>query len=285
MTTPPTDTNTCWFCNARTNAGCRCGRMFCGAHEFNKSCVVCALGFGYFEEANRPEPVSGLIILSLSVLAKDPYIVIPPHLRDSRALPLNRVEELVGTLLQMVSSTDFHVCRRAAGVLSAATNSWPSMNPSQVSGSNNYGTSLLSVDQVRRRLLSLLKRARSTQAEPIALAILEPLRTADFRDLYPEILQHFSHFTSNNMGGRIGEVFEALLDFYPSSSYAANERCELIVYEQYMNRRRGAGEMMERIWGHRLRYEPNIARLLKKGLWHTDANRFMEWYPGEDEPY
>jgi hypothetical protein len=31
-----------------------------------------------------------------------------------------------------------------------------------------------------------------------------------------------------------------------------------------------------------LRYEPNIARLLKKGLWHTDANRFMDWYPGED---
>jgi hypothetical protein len=258
--------------------------LFCPAHEFGENCIVCALGFGLYEEMNRPEPVSGLIILSLSTLGKDPYIIIPQHLRDARPLPLGRVEELVGTLLQMASSTDFHVCRRAAGVLAAATNSWPSMNPSQLT-SESYGTSLLAVDQVRRRLLNLLKRARSQQAEPIALAILEPLRTADFRDLYPEIVEHFSHFTSTNMGGRVGEVFMTLPDFHPSSSYAANERCELLVYEQYMNRKRGAGDMMERIWGHRLRYEPNLVRLLKKGLWHTDANRFMDWYPGEDEPY
>jgi hypothetical protein len=258
--------------------------MFCSNHEFGESCIVCALGFGLFEEVNRPEPVSGLIILSLSSISKDPYIVIPSHLRDARPLPLGRVEELVGTLMQMVSSSDFHVCRRAAGVLAAATNSWPSMNPSQVSKSS-YGTSLLAIDQVRRRLLNLLKRARSQQAEPIALAILEPLRTADFRDLHPELVSQFSHFTCTNMGGRIGEVFMTLIEFHPSSSYAANERCELMVYEQYMNRKRGAGEMMERIWGHRLRYEPNLVRLLKKGLWHTDANRFMDWYPGEDEPY
>lgn len=279
-----TDSTPCWFCTRSTHTKCRCGRAYCVEHEFVGHCIVCALGFGLFEEANREETVSGFIILSLSVLSKDPYIVIPPGLQNSVPMPLERVEELVGTLLQMVSSTDFHVCRRASSVLAATTNSWPSMNPSQIAN-NSYGTSLLATDQVRRRLLNVLKRARSIPAEPIALAILEKLRTADFRDLYPQTSEQLKHLSCSNMGTRVGEVFNALLDFYPSSSYAANERCELIVYEQYVNRKRGAGELMERIWGHRVRYEPNLARLLKKGLWHSDVRSFAEWYPGEDEPY
>src|SRR5688500_4261184 len=110
MNTHPTDTKPCWFCERPTVSKCRCGRMFCAEHEFGESCIVCALGFGLFEEVSRPEPVSGLIILSLSTLGMDPYIVVPPHLRDARPLPLGRVEELVGTPLQMASSTDFNVC-------------------------------------------------------------------------------------------------------------------------------------------------------------------------------
>jgi hypothetical protein len=283
-TTIPNPTSPCWFCSRPSTETCKCGRDYCDEHSYDNGCFICALGFGLFERDGRPETVSGLVTLSLSKAAGDPYIVIPAEVRDKTPLPLARAEDLVNTLMMMAHSPDFHVCRRAVAALAATTNSWPSMNPSQLS-KNKYGASLLAADQVRRRLLSILRRARSQWAEPIAVAILEKLRTADFRDLYPEVAERLGSFTYNNLGGRVGEVFQALIEFYPAAGYAANEHCELMVYEQYMNRQRGAGEMMERIWGHRLRYEPGLARLLKKGVFHTNPARFADWYPGEDEPY
>jgi hypothetical protein len=247
-------------------------------------CLVCALGHGLFESEGTPEPLSDIIVLSLSAAANNPYIVVPARLQSSRVMPLDRVEKLVGSLIQMLGSDDADIRRRAAAVLAATTVSWPTMDPSQLA-QNNYGTGLLVTDQVRRWLLHVLKQSRTIAAEPVAVAILERLRQADFRDLYPSIAENLKMLTSASVGVRVTETIKALGEFYPTSSYASNEACELFVYEQYMNRQRGAGAAMERMYGPRLRYAPELAKLLKKGVWHSNFERYQEWYPGEDEPY
>jgi hypothetical protein len=39
------------------------------------------------------------------------------------------------------------------------------------------------------------------------------------------------------------------------------------------------------MYGSKLRYAPVLAKMLKKGVWHTSYDRFAAWFPGEDEPY
>ncbi|HEX9990663.1 MAG TPA: hypothetical protein VGE45_19570 [Chloroflexia bacterium] len=274
----------CWFCRGEAQGACRCGRTFCREHTFQSYCLVCALGHGLFEREDVPEPVSDLIVLSLTVAAKDPYIVIPPGLQSAKAMPLDRVEKLVGTIIQMLSAEDTHTQRRAAGVLANTTNTWPTLDPSQLA-QHRYGTGLFVTDQVRRWLLHVLKQSRTAATEPTALVILDKLRTADFRDLYPSIAEKLAMLVCANLGTRVSETFQALGEFYPTANYSSNERCELLVYEQYTNRQRGAGAAMERMYGPRLRYAPEMAKLLKKGVWHSSYDRFREWYPGEDEPF
>jgi len=89
---------------------------------------------------------------------------------------------------------------------------------------------------VRRWLLHVLKLSRNTNDEATALTILDKLRTADFRDLYPGIQDNFTTLSCSNLGTRVSEVFGALAEYYPVRSHLANERCELIAYEHYDDR-------------------------------------------------
>ena len=284
-TTPTHETtpSNCWFCGGAVTTECACHRLSCAEHGFGGRCLVCALGLGLFEQAYEPETVSGIIMLSLGAAAGDPYIVTPPALAGLTPIPLSRVERLVGALINMLASDDNDVRRRAAGVLAATTNSWPTMDPSALN-QNRYGTSLLVTDQVRRWLLHVLKQSRSRSHEPVALAILEKLRTADFRDLYPRIAENLKSLTCSNNLARVQSTCEALLDFYPAYSHLANELSELLVYEQYTNRTKGAGTIMERIYGPLLKQSPTLARILKKGTWLSNHARYDEWYFGEEEP-
>src|SRR5437867_5057864 len=186
-TTPATEgLHPCWFCGFASHAACECGREYCDEHGHEGHCLVCALGFGLFEQADGSEPVSNLILLSLSAAAGDPYIVIPLSLQRIRPLPLMGVERVVTAVVRMLGSEDENVRRRAVSVLAAATNSWPTMDPSPLA-ENKYATGLLAVDPVRTWLLYILKHSRGRSQEATALAILDKLRTADFRDLYPRI--------------------------------------------------------------------------------------------------
>jgi hypothetical protein len=236
-----------------------------------------------FESGGEVEPLSGLIMISLGAAAGDPYIVKPPGLQRMRPLPIAGVERVVGALVQMLRAEDTQVRHRAAAVLAATTNSLPSMNPSRLLD-HEHGTSLLCVDQVRRWLLHVLKQSRNASEEPTALAILDKLVTADFRDLYPSIQDSFTILSCSNLGTRVAEVFGALEAYYPVRSHLANERCELIAYEQYSNKARGAGKTMERIYGPLLKYSPVLSKMLKKGTWISSQARFEEWYYGEEEP-
>ncbi len=272
----------CWFCDRPATQRCLCGRIYCEGHGYYTSCTVCALGYGLFEHMHMPQPVSDLILLSLAAASGDAYIVVPPRLQKMRALPLPNAERLVLALVQMLRTEDPGVRRRAAEALAGTLHSWPTLDPSRLT-EHKYCIGLVSVNQVRQGLLQLLRQSRSRSSEPVAVAILEGLRRADFRDLYPAISGRLSVLKPVGLGTRVLEVFQALADFYPTGSYAANERCELLMYEQYMQGW-GVKGVLERVHGPRLRQSPILSRLLKKGVWHSDFARFNQWYPGEEEP-
>lgn len=275
---------TCWFCGVRAHARCDCGRAHCEEHGYASCCLVCAFGLGMFEQEGASEPVSDLIVYSLSTVAGDPYILIPAKLVGTRPLPLESTERLIGALVQMLQSDDLNVRHRAAVALAATTNSWPTMNPSPLD-ERNHGTSLLVTYQVRRWLLYVLKLSRGRNYEPTAAAILDKLRTADFRNLYPSIEDNLQALSVSTLIARVREVFDALAAFYPTLSPLVNERCELAVYEHYSNPVRGAAEMMKGIYGPLLRYSPILRDMLKKGTWLSSRTRYREWYYGEEEPY
>src|SRR5438094_863730 len=76
----------CWFCGRVPNATCKCGRAYCIEHTSNGHCLICALGYGLFESITDEQPISGLLMVSLSVASGDAYIVRPPDLRRVRPL-------------------------------------------------------------------------------------------------------------------------------------------------------------------------------------------------------
>ncbi len=279
-----TEHPTCWFCDIEAQTQCRCGRKYCGRHTYSDRCLVCAVGLGLYEEAGEEEQLSDLLVLSLVTAARDPYLVVPPRLLGVRPLPMTGVERALGALLRMTGSKDPAVRHRSAVALAKTTNTWPTLDPSQLS-QHKYSTGLLPANAVRTALLEVLKQSRSVANEATAVAILDKLRTADFRDLYPRVVEGLPAHRFGNIGTRVHDLFAGLDDIYPTHSYSINERCELFVYDQYMNRQRGAGALMERMYGAKLRYAPLLAKMLKKGVWHSSYTRFNEWYPGEDEPY
>lgn len=283
-TSTQTEQLSCWFCGGEANSHCQCGRTYCGRHTFADRCYICALGIGLFEEGGEEEQVSDLIILSLSAVARDPYLVIPYKLTGVRPIPMFGVERTLGAIIKMTGSKDPSVRHRSAVALAKTTNTWPTLDPSQLS-QHKYGTGLLPLNAVRTALVEVLKQSRAIANELTAVAILDKLRTADFRDLYPAIMEGLPSHKFGNIGTRVHDMFAGLDEVYPTNSYSINERCELFVYEQYINRQRGAGALMERMYGPKARYAPVLARMLKKGVWHSSYNRFNEWYPGEDEPY
>jgi hypothetical protein len=283
-TGPMEERRICWFCEQAAQAQCKCGRDYCREHTFGGRCLVCALGMGLFDQEGQSESVSDLIMLGLSAAARDPYIVIPPRLMGVQPLPMPGVERVLGAIVRMTGSKDPAVRHRSSVALAKTTNSWPTMDPSQISN-RNYATGLLSVNAVRGALFDVLKQSRMTVGEPTSVAIWEKLRMADFRDLYPGIMEGLPNQKFANIGTRVHEMFAGLDEVYPTNSYAINEQCELFVYDQYVNKQRGAGTLMERMYGPKLRYAPLMARMLKKGVWHSSYARFSEWYPGEDEPY
>ena len=283
-TNTPSEEVVCWFCGIEAHAQCKCGRKYCGRHTFGDRCLVCALGLGLYDEVGEEEPLSDLLILSLVTIARDPYVVMPPKMVGVRPLPMPGVESTLGALIRMTKSRDPKIRHRSASALARTTNTWPTMDPSQLS-QHKYGTGLLPLNAVREALLEVLKQSRTVAHEATAVAVFDKLRTADFRDLYPRIVEGLPSHKFGNVGTRVHEMFAGLDDVYPTHSYAINERCELFVYDQYMNRQRGAGALMERMYGPRLRYAPILAKMLKKGVWHSSYTRFNEWYPGEDEPY
>jgi len=245
---------------------------------------VCALGLGLFEGADEPEPVSDLLMYSLVAASKDAYIVVPPSMTGQTPLPMAGVERVLGAIMRMIKDGEGQVRHRAALVLANTTNTWPTIDPSQLTR-HNYGTGLLAADQVRAWVLRSLKLTRTAATEATAVAILDKLRTADFRDLYPGIAENMVALKVSSLGSRVHDMFQEMDKIYPTNSYAINERCELFVYEQYANKKRGAGTMMERMYGPKLRYAPVLAKMLKKGVWHSSYERFNAWFPGEDEPY
>lgn len=273
----------CWFCRAATENVCECGRIYCDEHGYVTHCLVCALARGMFEQAGRDEPLSGLILLSLRAWAEDPYIVIPSALRGLKPLPLSNVERLVLTLIKMVGGQEDGVRLRAATALAGTTLSWPTMNPSPLV-ERSHGISLLATDQVRRALTQTLRLSRPIRYEAMSLAILDKLRMADFNDLYPSIRGSLKVLVSSTVGTRVREVFDALTEFYPTHSDLVNEKCELMVYEQYANPARGATTSLERIHGPLMKYSPTLGKLLKKGTWLSSQARYADWYRGEPEP-
>jgi hypothetical protein len=245
--------------------------------------MICALGYGLYERDGEDEKISEQIMYGLSIASGDAYIVVPPALQGKPALSIPQVERLVGAVLRMLASGDNAVRNRAAVVIAATTNSWPTMNPSALD-QRKHGTSLLAVDQVRRWLLHVLKQSRPRHQEATALVILDKLRTADFRDLYPQIQSEFKLLSCSNAVSRVRTVFDTLQDFYPAHSPLVNERCELLAYEHYVNRTRGAGAILERLYGPLLKYSVTLAKMFKKGTWLTSHARYEEWFYGEGEP-
>jgi hypothetical protein len=280
---PAAEQQPCWFCDGKSNAVCRCGRAFCTNHNFTGHCLVCSLGLGLFERSGVPEPVSDLITLSLSAAANDPYIVVPARLQNVRPMPLLGAEKLLAAVMQMLRSDDPQARHRAAVVLANTTNTWPTMDPSQLV-QHKYGTGTLCVKQVRAWILYALKVSRVAAYEATSVAILDRLRTADFRDLYPSIVDNLKMFAYTNAGTRVHDMFNDLGQLYPTRSYMVNERYELFVYEQYVNRQRGAGAMLERMYGEKLRFDHLLVQMLKKGVVKANYARFLEWYPGQAEP-
>ncbi len=272
----------CWFCERPAGYVCRCRRAYCEQHGEGQLCLLCSLAYGVYEEHAKPNYVADLIMLSLAAAAGDPYIVVPGAMHGAGKLPMAGVERLIGGLAQVAQAGDLRVQGRAAETLASITVSWPTMDPSQVSR-QNYGMGLLSAEPVRKTLLALMREHRNGPGESVAVAILDKLRNADFRALYPGISSKLN-MRYARANACVQELIQALGDVYPTRSYQINERCELLVYEQYVDRKRGAGDMMERMYGPMLRHAPPLAHILKKGVWHADYARFQDWYPGEDEP-
>jgi hypothetical protein len=281
-TAPPYAPEVCWFCESQAGGKCQCGRAFCTEHSYESSCLICAVLTGMFEQAGEDEPLSTQIMLGLRTAAGDPYIVLPQALQYKKPLSLPAIENTVAVLIQAIKSQDDNVRRRAGGVLATTTNSWPSMNPSPLER-DTYSISLLCADQVRRWLLYTLKNARIMRFEPIALAILDKLRTADFHDLYPGIRDNLKTLTVSNLGTRVREVYETMVEFYPTNSPLVNERCELMAFEHYA-RSRGGSNSLQRIYGPLMKYSPILGKMLKKGTWLANQRLYSEWYYGEDEP-
>lgn len=273
----------CWYCERPTQTKCDCGRLYCRDHALGTHCMVCALGFGLYEQAEAPEPLSDYLILGLSAAANDPYLVKPSRLNNIRPMPLDGVERTVSVILRMLQAEDAQVRHRAASVLVNTTNSWPTMDPSQLA-QHRYGTGLFVTYQVRRWLLHVLQQSRPLAYEQTALVILEKLATTDFRDLYPGIADNLKRLTPSNIGARVQDLLDAIVDFYPTHSAIVNERCELLLYEQYTNQARGAGKTMERIYGPLLKYSPLLRQMLKKGTWLSNRRLYESWYYGEEEP-
>jgi hypothetical protein len=280
---PATEPQPCWFCEGKSTAVCRCGRAFCTNHNFTGHCLVCSLGLGLFDRAGVPEPVSELITLSMSAAAHDPYIVVPPRLQNVKPMPLLGAEKMLAAVMQMLQSEDPRVRHRAAVVLASTTNSWPTMDPSQLV-QHKYGTGTLCLKQVRAWILYALKISRVAAYEATSVAILDRLRTADFRDMYPSVADNLKMLAYTNLGTRVHDMFHDLGQLYPTRSYRVNERYELFVYEQYVNRQRGAGATLERIYGDKLRFDHLMVQMLKKGVVKANYARFLEWYPGQAEP-
>ena len=280
---PVAEVQPCWFCDGKSAAVCRCGRAFCNNHNFTGHCLVCSLGLDLFDRSGVPEPVSELITLSLASAASDPYIVVPPRLQNVKPMPLLGAEKLLAAVMQMLRSEDPQVRHRAAVVLANTTNTWPTMDPSQLV-QHKYGTGTLCIKQVRAWIIYALKISRVAAYEATSVAILDKLRTADFRDMYPAIADNLKMFAYTNAGTRVHDMFHDLGQLYPTRSYAVNERYELFVYEQYVNRQRGAGATLERMYGEKLRFDHLLVQMLKKGVVKANYARFLEWYPGQAEP-
>src|SRR5947209_18811106 len=100
----PVTTPTCWFCEGEAHSTCQCGRSYCGRHEFEGHCLVCALGMNLLEQADEPEPLSDLLVFSLVAASKDPYVVVPPTMTGARPLPVSGVERVLGAMMRMVKS-------------------------------------------------------------------------------------------------------------------------------------------------------------------------------------
>jgi hypothetical protein len=177
---------------------------------------------GLFDQEGQSETVSDLIMLGLSAAARDPYIVIPPRLMGVQPLPMSGVERVLGAIVRMTGSKDPAVRHRSSVALAKTTNSWPTMDPSQISN-RNYATGLLSVNAVRGALFDVLKQSRMTVGEPTSVAIWEKLRMADFRDVYPGIMESLPNHKFANVGTRVHEMFAGLDEVYPTNSYAINE--------------------------------------------------------------
>ena len=97
------------------------------------------------------------------------------------------------------------------------TNTWPTIDPSQLTR-HNYGTGLLAADQVRAWVLRSLKLTRTAATEATAVAILDKLRTADFRDLYPGIVENLVTLKVSSLGSRVHDMFNGLDKIYPPTA-------------------------------------------------------------------
>jgi hypothetical protein len=122
------------------------------------------VGLGLYEEVGEEEQVSDLLILSLVVLARDPYLVVPPKMVGVRPLPMPGVERTLNALIRMTRSKDPQIRHRAGVALAKTTNTWPTLDPSQLS-QHKYGTGLLPLNAVREALFEVLKQSRAVAHE------------------------------------------------------------------------------------------------------------------------
>lgn len=253
-------------------------------HGLDASCMLCALAYGLYHERGMPAHVSDIITLSLAKASGDPYIVVPSSVQTAGRVSLPGVERLIGGLVQVLGANQPEITHRVAETLANLTSAWSTLDPSQLT-QQIYGVGLVGVDAVRKPLLGILKDSRGKIGEQTTITILDKLCNADFRELHPGIAEGMPALRRSRASACVQEIMQTVTDLYPTRSYLINERCELMVYEQYVNRRRGAGEMMERMYGPKLRYSVPLARVLKKGVWQSNFHRFQDWYPGEEEPY
>lgn len=246
--------------------------------------MLCGLAYGLYKEHGVANYVSDTITYSLAAASGDPYMVMPANVQTASKLPLPRIERLISGLVQVLGANQPEITHHVAEALANTTNSWSTLDPSQVTR-QIHGTGLITVDAIRKPLLGILKEARGKQGEQTTVTVLEKLRSADFRELYPGIAAGLPSLRRSRVSTCVQEMVQTVGELYPTRSYPINEQCELLVYEQYVNRKRGAGELMERIYGPKMRYSQPLSRILKKGVYQSNFARFQDWYPGEDEPH
>ena len=123
------------------------------------------------------------------------------------------------------------------------------------------------------------------QHEPITLAILDKLRTADFRDVHPHIASNppvalFLQYRNSRREAcsRVRKTSTRGRRRSPTSAAS----CWLT--SRYTNRNRGAGETLERLYGPLLKYSVPLSKMLKKGTWLSNHTRYEEWYFGQGDP-